>query len=256
MKSLENLIKSLQASAPQSIEVQLVSVARENNWKEFLHLRLDDTEFKKRVKYDGITLFENEAWRLSLSIETPLHTARAVAITFPRESFIVALSDFEFEYTSFEINEDNCLTHKQQHRNKKSTFFSRENMAYELPYKEQEVIFLKLEEKSDMPPIASYFDVESGKRSGFFFINKYFERAKLFMSAIQPLKQHSIQTYIALTKHPLETIRWQAMLHLFKADHEEAKKILLHFLEDHSPLIRKQANATYKQLLEFEENSK
>ncbi|MDK1310771.1 HEAT repeat domain-containing protein [Pseudoalteromonas ardens] len=199
----------------------------------------------------GITLYEDDNWSLLLTLDT-YTTPSDVATTFSSESLYSVVSEHHYAVSIYSEHDDSLiLSTETLPINTRQLKISPNNHAYVF-HGAQEKVVVALHNKSVAREVCPYYDTVSGRKIATYSGTHDLERYKVLTGFLPQFGTTAAPYLVKLTKHKVNAIRWQALVELFKVDHQQAKVILIEFLEDPCHIVRAQANATLTQLTEFE----
>ncbi|WP_281558234.1 hypothetical protein [Thalassomonas sp. RHCl1] len=236
-----------------SIETAFFEYVEQRNFKQEIQQLIDkqDYELLGRVRNDGIVLYEDKQWRMLLTLDA-LTTDPNVAVTFSSESLYSVISNHRYVLHAYpEDDEGIQVTDEKNPITTRQLKLLSSGFAYEF-YKPKEKVVVALHNKSIKRQVCARYCSKTGQKLAAYSGTHNLDRYKMFIGIMHQFGTTGSPFLEQLTKHPVNAIRWHALVELFKLDHERAKHILVSFLQDQCPTIRAQANATMTQLAEFE----
>ncbi|MCF2909252.1 hypothetical protein L1285_13065 [Pseudoalteromonas sp. DL2-H2.2] len=211
----------------------------------------DSTSLGK-IGRKGITLYEDDTWLMLITLDA-FATQGGVANTFASESLYCVISDHHYVVGVYpELNGVLTLSGENSLTKTKNLKILAKGHAYVF-HGQQEKVVVALHNKSVLRDVCPQYEIATGNKIASYSGTQNLERHKVLIGFLPQFGATGAPYLSTLTKHKINAIRWQALVELFKVDHQLAKSILIEFLEDPCQIIRAQAKATLDQLTEFEE---
>lgn len=200
----------------------------------------------------GITLYEDDTWLMLITLDA-FATQSGVANTFASESLYCVISDHHYAVSAYpELNGVIALPDENNLTKTKNLKIQAKDYAYVF-HGQQEKVVVALHNKSVTRDVCPQYEIATGNKIASYSGTQNLERYKVLIGFLPQFGATGAPYLSALTKHRINAIRWQALVELFRVDHQLAKSTLIEFLEDPCQIIRTQAKATLAQLTEFEE---
>ncbi|TMP35836.1 hypothetical protein [Pseudoalteromonas rubra] len=243
-----------ESNSVECIESTFFEYVEKMRFKDQIRSMIDrkDYDYLGKVNSKGITLFENEKWIMRIT-QDAFHTRQDVASTFASDALYCVISDHHYlvsiypEHHGALQNPESCQQFKTKHLKVMSN-----NYAYEF-HGQQEKVVVVLRSKTISRDVCHEYNIKSGSKIATYSGTQNLERYKVLTSFLPQFGAVAAPYLVGLTKHAVNAIRWQALVELFKVDHQQAKSILIEFTEDPCQIVRAQAKNTLEQLTAFEQ---